>query len=140
MTKILYIEDTENNRILITRRLAQSDFTVITAETAEQGLAVARAEKPRLILMDMGLPGVDGWCATRLFKDDPVRLALDILVPIGARDRNRVNPQAPQMRARPRKTTASAMGDKRTGPNPPGLWPCPRGLRSSPQKNLVETM
>ena len=71
MIKILYIEDTENNRILITRRLAQSDYKVLTAETAEQGLAVARAEKPDLILMDMGLPGVDGWSATRRFKDDP---------------------------------------------------------------------
>ena len=69
--KILYIEDTENNRILITRRLAQSNYKVVTAETAEQGMAVARAEKPDLILMDMGLPEVDGWSATRRLKDDP---------------------------------------------------------------------
>jgi CheY-like chemotaxis protein len=71
MIKILYIEDTENNRILIMRRLAQSDYKVLTAETAEQGMAMARAEKPDLILMDMGLPEVDGWSATRRMKDDP---------------------------------------------------------------------
>jgi CheY-like chemotaxis protein len=71
MYKILYIEDTENNRILITRRLAQSDYKVVTAENAEQGMAMARAEKPDLILMDMGLPGVDGWSATRRLKADP---------------------------------------------------------------------
>ena len=58
MFKILYIEDTENNRILISRRLGQSGYKVLTAETAELGLAVARAERPDLILMDMGLPGV----------------------------------------------------------------------------------
>jgi CheY-like chemotaxis protein len=71
MLKILYIEDTENNRILITRRLGQSGYEVVTAENAEEGLMLARKEKPDLILMDMGLPGVDGWNATRRLKADP---------------------------------------------------------------------
>jgi len=71
MSKILYIEDTENNRILIARRLGQSGYTVLTAENAEQGIALARAESPDLILMDMGLPGVDGWSASRRLKEDP---------------------------------------------------------------------
>jgi len=71
MSKILYIEDTENNRILITRRLGQSGYKVLTAETAEEGMLLARAERPDLILMDMGLPGVDGWSSTRHFKSDP---------------------------------------------------------------------
>src|SRR6266849_6445340 len=71
MSKILYIEDTENNRILIARRLGQSGYTLLTAENAEQGMAVARAENPDLILMDMGLPGVDGWSASRHLKQDP---------------------------------------------------------------------
>ena len=70
MKKLLYIEDTENNRILITRRLGQSGYQVLTAENAAQGIEVARAEKPDLILMDMGLPDVDGWSATRRFKSD----------------------------------------------------------------------
>ncbi len=71
MSKILYIEDTENNRILIARRLGQNGYTVLTAENAEQGIALARKENPDLILMDMGLPGVDGWSASRRLKEDP---------------------------------------------------------------------
>ena len=79
MPKILYIEDTENNRILVTRRLEKKGYKVITAENAEQGLALARAEMPALILMDMGLPDVDGWSATRQFKDDPQLKHIPIL-------------------------------------------------------------
>jgi len=70
MAKILYIEDTENNRILVTRRLERKGHQVLTAENADAGLALARAELPDLILMDMGLPGTDGWTATRQFKAD----------------------------------------------------------------------
>ncbi|MSU59798.1 MAG: response regulator [Pedosphaera sp.] len=71
MAKILYIEDTENNRILVTRRLERKGHQVLTAENADAGLALARAELPDLILMDMGLPGTDGWAATRQLKADP---------------------------------------------------------------------
>src|SRR5256886_16344218 len=71
MFKILYIEDTENNRILVTRRLEKKGYRVLTAENAEQGLALARAERPHLILMDMGMPDIDGWTATRQLRADP---------------------------------------------------------------------
>ena len=71
MIKILYIEDTENNRILVTRRLSRSGYNVLTAESAEDGRALALAESPDLILMDMGMPGTDGWVATTQFKADP---------------------------------------------------------------------
>ena len=71
MPKILYIEDTENNRILVTRRLEKRGYQVITAEHADQGLALAASELPDLILMDMGMPGTDGWAATRHLKADP---------------------------------------------------------------------
>jgi two-component system cell cycle response regulator DivK len=71
MFKILYIEDTENNRILVTRYLNRNGYNVLTAEDAEQGLAVALTEMPDLILMDLGLPGTDGWTATRNFKNNP---------------------------------------------------------------------
>ena len=71
MWTILYIEDTENNQILIRRRLEQSGYRVITADDAEQGMALATDEKPDLILMDMSLPGLDGWEATRRLKADP---------------------------------------------------------------------
>jgi len=68
MPRVLYIEDTENNRILIQRRLVQSGFEVLTAEDAERGLAVAERDQPDLILLDMSLPGLDGWAAARQLK------------------------------------------------------------------------
>lgn len=71
MAKILIIEDTENNRILLARRLKPKGHTILTAEDAEQGIPLAASEKPDLILMDIGLPGMDGWTATRKIKDDP---------------------------------------------------------------------
>lgn len=71
MAKILLIEDTENNRVLITRRLKPLAYQLITAENAEAGLVLAEAERPDLILMDIGLPGMDGWTATRQLKANP---------------------------------------------------------------------
>jgi CheY-like chemotaxis protein len=70
MFKILYIEDTENNRILVSRYLERKGYQVLTAEQAEAGLALASREQPDLILMDMGLPEIDGWEATRRLKAD----------------------------------------------------------------------
>jgi CheY-like chemotaxis protein len=67
----LYIEDTENNRILVTRQLERNGYRVLTAEDASTGLALAAKERPDLILMDMGLPDVDGWEATRRLKLNP---------------------------------------------------------------------
>jgi two-component system, cell cycle response regulator DivK len=71
MPRILYIEDTENNRILVKRRLEKSGYQVLTAENACEGISRARTAMPDLILMDMGMPGVDGWSATRQLKTDP---------------------------------------------------------------------
>jgi two-component system, cell cycle response regulator DivK len=71
MHRILYIEDTENNRILVTRQLERNGYRVLTAEDASTGLALAAKERPDLILMDMGLPDVDGWEATRRLKTNP---------------------------------------------------------------------
>ena len=68
MAKILIIEDTENNRILLTRRLKTRGYEVVTAEDAEKGLEMLPAENPSLILMDVGLPGMNGWEATRQIK------------------------------------------------------------------------
>lgn len=68
MRRILYVEDTENNRILIRRKLEMSGYEVMTAEDAEEGLRMAREQSPDLILMDMSLPGLDGWEATRRLK------------------------------------------------------------------------
>jgi CheY-like chemotaxis protein len=71
MGTILYIDDTENNRILVSRRLERQGYDVLTAVSAEEGLALARQKMPDLILMDMGMPDVDGWTATRQLKADP---------------------------------------------------------------------
>ena len=71
MAKVLYIDDTENNRILIARHLQKHGYQVLTAENAVQGLALASTEMPNLILMDMGMPDVDGFSATRQLKADP---------------------------------------------------------------------
>jgi CheY-like chemotaxis protein len=79
MFKILYIDDTENNRILVTRRLERSGYQVLTAVSAEEGLATAAARQPDLILMDMGMPDVDGWTATRKLKADPALAAIPVI-------------------------------------------------------------
>ena len=71
MFTILYIDDIENNRILVMRRLKKKGYNVCTAESAEQGLVLANTTVPDLILMDMGMPDTDGWTATRLLKADP---------------------------------------------------------------------
>jgi len=71
MAKVLYIDDTENNRILVKRRLEKGGYQVLAAASAKEGLALASAERPDLILMDMGMPDVDGWTATRQLKADP---------------------------------------------------------------------
>lgn len=79
MPKILIIEDTENNRVLLTRRLKPKGYDIITAEDAERGLAAIPAERPDLILMDVGLPGMDGWTATRQLKADPATRTIPVI-------------------------------------------------------------
>jgi CheY-like chemotaxis protein len=71
MPKILIVEDNEMNRDMLSRRLARRGYDVAIAVDGEQGLVMARAELPALILMDMSLPGLDGWEATRQLKADP---------------------------------------------------------------------
>lgn len=70
MPKILLVEDNEMNRDMLTRRLRRRGFEVITAVTGSDSLQQARRAKPDLILMDMSLPEMDGWEATRLLKAD----------------------------------------------------------------------
>jgi CheY-like chemotaxis protein len=68
MTKILLVEDNEMNRDMLSRRLGKLGYEVIIAVNGEEGVAKAQTEAPALILMDMGLPGIDGWEATRRLK------------------------------------------------------------------------
>ena len=68
MAKILIVEDNEMNRDMLSRRLQRRGYEIVMAVDGEQGIAVARSENPDLILMDMSLPVVDGWEATRRLK------------------------------------------------------------------------
>jgi CheY-like chemotaxis protein len=68
VTKILYVEDNDDNIYMITRRLGRKDYEVIVAKDGEEGIAMARSEAPSLILMDLDLPVLDGWEATRRLK------------------------------------------------------------------------
>ena len=79
MAKILIIEDTENNRVLLVRRLGPKGHVLTTADDAERGLLMAQNERPDLILMDVGLPGMDGWTATRQLKSDPATEQIPVI-------------------------------------------------------------
>ena len=71
MTKILLVEDNEMNRDMLSRRLMRKGFDVLMAVDGQEGLERARAVGPDLILMDMSLPVMDGWEASRRLKADP---------------------------------------------------------------------
>ncbi len=68
MPKILLVEDNEMNRDMLSRRLEKRGYDVILATDGEEGVARARSDAPDVILMDMSLPGIDGWEATRRIK------------------------------------------------------------------------
>ena len=71
MPRVLYVEDNEMNRDMLSRRLQRRGFEVLIAGDGEQGVTLAAAEKPDLILMDLSLPVLDGWEATRRIKAAP---------------------------------------------------------------------
>ena len=66
--KILYVEDNDDNIYVIRNRLGRAGYTIIVATDGDQGVSMARTEQPDLILMDLRLPGLDGWEATRQLK------------------------------------------------------------------------
>ena len=68
MTKILLVEDNEMNRDMLSRRLTRRGFEVIFAVNGQEGVELAASERPDIILMDMSLPILDGWEATRRVK------------------------------------------------------------------------
>jgi CheY-like chemotaxis protein len=76
MPKILLVEDNEMNRDMLSRRLARNGFEVVMAVDGGQGVAMASSEKPDLILMDMSLPVMDGWEATRRVKAEAASSAI----------------------------------------------------------------
>ena len=79
MSKLLLVEDNEMNRDMLSRRLQRRGYEVILAVDGEEGIEKAQTESPDLILMDMSLPLVDGWEATRLLKAAPKTRAIPIL-------------------------------------------------------------
>ena len=79
MQKILLVEDNELNRDMLSRRLQRRGFEVIIAVDGAEGVARAQAELPALILMDMSLPVMDGWTATRTLKADPATNKIPVI-------------------------------------------------------------
>ena len=79
MAKILLVEDNEMNRDMLSRRLARRGYDVVVAVDGIQGIQVAKTEMPDLILMDMSLPVLDGWEATRQLKAAPDTHAIPII-------------------------------------------------------------
>jgi CheY-like chemotaxis protein len=78
-TKILYVEDNDDNVFMLRNRLRRAGFDVVVATDGEQGVAMAAAEAPALILMDLSLPVLDGWEATRRLKARPATAAIPII-------------------------------------------------------------
>jgi two-component system, cell cycle response regulator DivK len=80
MAKVLYVEDNDDNVYMLKMRLELlGDFEVVAAEDGEKGCEMAAAERPDLILMDLEMPVIDGWEATRRLKSNPQTCAIPIV-------------------------------------------------------------
>ena len=79
MPKILLVEDNEMNRDMLARRLTRAGHEVVLAFDGKEGLTKAQTEAPALILMDMSLPVIDGWEATRQLKTAPETRAIPVI-------------------------------------------------------------
>jgi CheY-like chemotaxis protein len=77
--KILYVEDNEDNVYVLRNRLQRAGFTVTIATDGMQGMAAALSEQPELVIMDLGLPVLDGWEATRRLKADPATRHIPVI-------------------------------------------------------------
>ncbi len=79
MVKILLVEDNEMNRDMLSRRLARHGYDVVIAQDGARGVAMVLEEHPDLVLMDMSLPVLDGWEATRRLKSDPATKSVPVI-------------------------------------------------------------
>jgi CheY-like chemotaxis protein len=79
MPRVLLIEDNELNRDMLSRRLRRKGYEVVVAEDGASGVSQARASRPDLVIMDLGLPVMDGWEATRLLKGAPETATVPII-------------------------------------------------------------
>lgn len=79
MSKVLLVEDNEMNRDMLSRRLERKGFEVVFAQDGSVAVELAGSEQPALILMDMSLPVMDGWEATRRIKADPATKGIPVI-------------------------------------------------------------
>ena len=79
MSKILLVEDNEMNRDMLSRRLGRKGFEVVIAVNGEAGVEMASSDSPDIILMDLSLPVIDGWEATRRIKADPATQGIPVI-------------------------------------------------------------
>ena len=79
MTKVLLVEDNEMNRDMLSRRLIRRGFQVVFAMDGQQGIDLARSERPDVILMDLSLPIIDGWEASRRLKADDATRSVPVI-------------------------------------------------------------
>jgi len=79
MVKLLLVEDNEMNRDMLSRRLERKGYDLVMAKDGGEGVALAKSESPDLILMDMSLPVLDGWEATRMIKGDDATSGIPVI-------------------------------------------------------------
>ena len=79
-TTIMVVEDNEASRDALSRRLARRGYRIVLAVDGLEAVSIGRSVRPDLILMDLGLPGIDGWEATRQLKSDPATSQIPIIV------------------------------------------------------------
>lgn len=79
MPKVLLVEDHETNRNMLSRGLTRNGYDVVIAVDGQEGVDMATSEKPDLILMDMSVPVLDGWEATRRLKADPATVSIPVI-------------------------------------------------------------
>jgi CheY-like chemotaxis protein len=79
MTRILIVEDNEMNRDMLSRRLERRGYEVCVAVDGAEGVSRAKSDLPALILMDMSLPVMNGWEATRIIRADPATAAIPVI-------------------------------------------------------------
>ena len=92
MAKILLVEDNEMNRDMLSRRLIRKGYEVAVCEDGQKGVSMATSETPDIILMDMSLPIIDGWEATRLLKADQSTSGIPVIaLTAHAMDKDREN-------------------------------------------------
>jgi len=78
--KILIVDDNENNRLLMSDILQYRGYEILEAEDGGKGISMARELKPDLILLDMQMPGIDGFAAARMLKSDPLTKDIKVIV------------------------------------------------------------